>query len=74
MCVGGIMGCLREQRVFCGQRCVWRAKRGVWERTGVFGCQKGCRRYNGVFEAQMGFFWVFGGEPVCLGVKRGVSV
>ena len=53
--------------VFWGESCVWWVKRGVmwakisvWGRTGVFGCEKGCRGYNGVF----GVLW---GEQVCNG-------
>ena len=46
------------------------AKRVVWRRKAVFGGEKGCRGYNGVFRAQMGCFEAFGGERGVRGCRR----
>ena len=53
------MGCLGHKGVFWGERGVWWAKKkNVWGRTDVFGGEKGCRGYNGLFGVQMECFRV----------------
>ena len=69
------IGAFRSERgVWWAKRGVWLATQSVWGRTDIFGGEKGCRGYDGVFEVQMECFGVFVGEQLCLGLKRGVGV